>query len=131
MARGIGWHSDRDIPQRDIIDRGYRRTDDPGESYSRRELSSILSQALEGLATPSRAVFALRDMEGFSSEETASVLGLPPAAVTTCLARARLELRQHLSAWFENPSDPAIEQGECEIARHSLGPVLAGDRECP
>lgn len=102
---------------------------DPGDSFSKPELSAILSHALDSLAIPLRAVFALRDMEGFSSEETASVLGLPLAAVTTCLARARLELRQHLSAWFENPSDPAIEQGECEIARHSLGPVPAGDRE--
>jgi RNA polymerase sigma-70 factor, ECF subfamily len=103
---------------------------DPEESCSETELFKILAKALEDLETPLRAVFALRDIEGFSSEETASMLGLPLAAVTARLTRARLTLRQNLSVWFENPSDPAAAQSEDESVRHFPGAALAEDREC-
>jgi RNA polymerase sigma-70 factor, ECF subfamily len=99
----------------------------PEESYSKPELFAILSQALEDLETPLRAVFALRDIEGFSSEETASILGLPLAAVTTRLTRARLKLRQNLSVWFENPA--TAQSGDKSVG-HFLGAVVAEDREC-
>ena len=76
----------------------------PEESYSSAELRAILSTALGDLEAPLRVIFALRDMEGFSSEETAKVLGLSVAALKTCLMQARLKLRKRLSVWFENPS---------------------------
>jgi RNA polymerase sigma-70 factor, ECF subfamily len=102
----------------------------PEEGYSKPELFAILSKALEDLETPMRIIFTLRDIDGLSPEETARVLGLPLASVTTLLTRARLKLRQNLSAWFENPSVPASGQGECESVRYFLGPALAEDREC-
>lgn len=76
----------------------------PEESYRGTELRTILSKELEDLDTPLRVVFALRDIEGFSSEKTARLLGLPVAAVKTRLTRARLKLRKGLSVWFENRS---------------------------
>ena len=78
--------------------------DNSEESYARTGLRAILSNALENLETPLRVVFALRDIEGVSPEETATVLGLSVAAVKTRLMRARLNLRKRLSAWFENRS---------------------------
>jgi RNA polymerase sigma-70 factor, ECF subfamily len=76
--------------------------ENPEESYSRTELRAILSKALEDLRTPLRVVFVLRDIEGFSTEETARLLGLSITAVKTRLRRARLGLRKRLSVWFED-----------------------------
>jgi RNA polymerase sigma-70 factor, ECF subfamily len=102
----------------------------PEEGYSKPELSAILSKALEDLETPLRIIFALRDIDGLSLEETARVLGLPLAAVTTLLTRARLKLRENLNVWFEDPSVPAPGQRGCESVRYFLGAALAEDREC-
>ncbi len=76
----------------------------PEERYSGNELQAILAKALEDLDTPLRVVFALRDVEGFSSQETARLLGLSVGTVKTRLMRARLKLRKMLSVWFENRS---------------------------
>lgn len=104
--------------------------DNPEECFSESEISAILSNALDDLETPLRAVVALHDIEGFSSEETVYVLRLSAAAVRTLLTRSRLKLRQNLSIWFENHSAPATGQGDGESVRHSLAPSLAEDREC-
>ncbi len=74
----------------------------PEESYSTKELRAILAEALEDLDTPLRVVFALRDVEGLSTQETARVLMLSVGTVKTRLMRARLKLRKRLSAWFED-----------------------------
>src|SRR5690348_5825430 len=44
---------------------------DPEERFSREELRSILSEAIDGLAPIYRTVFTLRDVDGLSTEETA------------------------------------------------------------
>jgi RNA polymerase sigma-70 factor (ECF subfamily) len=72
----------------------------PEESYSNAQLRDLLSKALEELETPLRTVFALRDIEGLSTEETAKVLGLTGGAVKTRLMRARLKLQKKLSPWL-------------------------------
>jgi RNA polymerase sigma-70 factor, ECF subfamily len=104
--------------------------DSPEEGYSKPELSEILSTALEDLATPMRIIFTLRDIDGLSLEETARILGLPLAAVTTLLTCARLKVRQNLSVWFEEPSVPATGENRCESVGHILGLVLVEGREC-
>ena len=48
-----------------------------------------------------RVVFALRDVEGLSTEETAETLGLSVPAVKSRLLRARLQLRERLSRYFK------------------------------
>src|SRR3984957_5726735 len=45
--------------------------EDPEERFSREELGEILDSAVQGLETPSRSVFVLRDIEDLSTEETA------------------------------------------------------------
>ena len=74
----------------------------PEQLYSRSELRTILEQALEQLPERYSTVFVLRDIEGLSIEETASALGLTPPAVKTRLLRARLQLRERLSAHFQS-----------------------------
>ena len=73
----------------------------PEERYSREELQSILTAAIDSLAAPYRAVFVLRDMEDLSTEETAEALDLSVPAVKSRLLRARLQLRDKLTRYFK------------------------------
>ena len=75
----------------------------PEQLYSRHELRNILTKALAALPQHYGTVFFLRDVEGFSTAETAEALGISITAVKARLLRARLELREHLSRYFELP----------------------------
>jgi RNA polymerase sigma-70 factor (ECF subfamily) len=44
----------------------------------------------------------LRDLEGFSTDETAQILNLSPSNVKVRLHRARLYMRDKLKGYFEN-----------------------------
>ena len=72
----------------------------PEKRYAQQELQEILVEAVEGLEPHFRTVFVLRDVEEFSTEETASALGLSVPAVKSRLLRARLKLRQRLNKHF-------------------------------
>jgi RNA polymerase sigma-70 factor (ECF subfamily) len=72
----------------------------PEQLYWASELRHILTQALESVRPPLRAVFVLRDIEGLSIDQTAVVLGLSHAAVKARLWRARLLLRESLNKYF-------------------------------
>jgi hypothetical protein len=56
---------------------------------------------LQELRPSLRVVFALCDVEGLSTEQTAEVLNLTPVAVKAWLWRARLLLRERLSKYFD------------------------------
>ena len=58
-----------------------------------------LDLAIARLPESMRSVFTLRDLQGLSIEETASVLGISIPNVKTRLLRARLKLRQDLSLY--------------------------------
>jgi RNA polymerase sigma-70 factor (ECF subfamily) len=73
--------------------------------YSREEIRSILEKAVESLPATFRAVFALRDIEELSTEETATVLNLSIPAVKSRLLRARLRLREKLTRYFKRKGD--------------------------
>lgn len=80
----------------------------PEERYSREELSSILTSAIDSLAAPYREVFVLRDLEELSTEETAEALSLSIPAVKSRLLRARLQLRDKLTRYFKRKGDDAF-----------------------
>lgn len=63
----------------------------------REELQKTLEEGIVQLPDPYRIVLVLRDLEGFSAEEVAEILGLSVPAVKSRLYRARLFLRQRLS----------------------------------
>src|SRR5260370_11691895 len=69
---------------------------DPEQNYTQSDLHKILEKTLKGLPPGFRVVFALRDVEGLSTEETAETLGLSIPAVKSRLLRARLQLRERL-----------------------------------
>lgn len=73
----------------------------PEDRYSREELREILGKAINALPPSYRSVFVLRDMEEMSIEETAEALDLSIPAVKSRLLRARLQLRDKLTAFFK------------------------------
>jgi RNA polymerase sigma-70 factor, ECF subfamily len=64
-------------------------------------LRDILTRTIQGLPQSFRTVFVLRDVEGLSTEETAEALDLSIPAVKSRLLRARLQLRERLSRYFQ------------------------------
>jgi RNA polymerase sigma-70 factor (ECF subfamily) len=73
----------------------------PEQQYTQAELREILSKTIQGLPPGFRTVFVLRDVEGLSTEETAAALELSVPAVKSRLLRARLQLRDRLSRYFQ------------------------------
>ena len=65
------------------------------------ETRAELNRAIDMLSPALRMVFLLRDVEGFSGLETAAILGITEDAVKTRLVRARLKMREELSAYFK------------------------------
>jgi len=73
----------------------------PEKRYSQKELQCILANAIGRLAPGYRTVFQLRDVEGFSTEETARSLNLSVPTVKTRVRRARSQLRRSLNKFFK------------------------------
>lgn len=72
----------------------------PEEELISSEARQYLDRAVEQLPPGLRVVFLLRDIEGLSTQETAEALNLSETAVKTRLSRARLRLRESLSAYY-------------------------------
>jgi RNA polymerase sigma-70 factor (ECF subfamily) len=72
----------------------------PEEELLSEETKERLDVAVQKLPEKLRLVFVLRDINDLSTRETADVLGLTETAVKTRLSRARLRLREELSAYF-------------------------------
>lgn len=66
------------------------------------ELLDKINEAIFTLPEKYRLVIVLRDIEGFSTAETAQILNLSDANVKVRLHRARLFLRDRLKGYFEN-----------------------------
>jgi RNA polymerase sigma-70 factor (ECF subfamily) len=66
------------------------------------ELTGAVHQGILAIPKKYRMVIVLRDIEGFSTAETAQILNLSPANVKVRLHRARLFLRDQLKGYFEN-----------------------------
>ena len=104
-SRGASWVSldepveteDRSLMPQEITD----WADNPEQSYAKAELQDILNQTMQKLEPQFRTVFVLRDVENFSTEETAKMLGLSVPAVKSRLLRARLKLRELLNKYFK------------------------------
>lgn len=60
----------------------------------------VLEQAIDDLPVIYRTVMVLRDIEGFSLEETSDVLGISIPAVKSRLHRARNIVREALTAYY-------------------------------
>ncbi len=72
----------------------------PEEELLSAEGRARLDESIRLLPETLRVVFLLRDIEGLSIQETSQALGLSETAVKTRLLRARLKLRDLLSAYY-------------------------------
>lgn len=78
--------------------------DDPAKLIEQREIQHLLNEAIAALDEKYRMIFLLRDVEGLSTEETASILGITVANAKVRLLRARLMLRERLTRDLGDPA---------------------------
>ncbi|RXT19570.1 RNA polymerase subunit sigma [Rhizobium leguminosarum] len=69
---------------------------DPETELARSQARHLLENAVDDLPDDFRAVWVLRDVEGMSTDETASYLGIRPETAKTRLHRARKMMRQSI-----------------------------------
>ena len=74
----------------------------PLDKLLNEELAGVINKTIVSLPKKYRLVIVLRDIEGFSTTETAQILNLSPSNVKVRLHRARLYLRDKLKGYFEN-----------------------------
>ena len=85
-----------DVKPTQIVDWSAR----PEDELLSGERKQILDEAIQTLPESLRIVFLLRDVEELSIKETAEALGLTETNVKTRLLRARMFLREQLSAYY-------------------------------
>src|SRR4029077_277484 len=71
---------------------------DPEALVIQRQTVDTVRQALEALPADFREVLVLRELEGLSYKESATVVGIPVGTVMSRLARARARLQDALAA---------------------------------
>ena len=74
----------------------------PLDKLLNEELAGAINRGILSIPKKYRMVIVLRDVEGFSTAETAQILDISPANVKVRLHRARLYLREQLKGYFEN-----------------------------
>lgn len=72
----------------------------PEQELMNEEARQQLDKAVQNLPPNLRMAFLLRDIEDLSTQEAADVLGLSENALKTRLSRARLRLREELTAYY-------------------------------
>jgi RNA polymerase sigma-70 factor (ECF subfamily) len=87
------FNSERDVQ---IPDFSASPVQDPERATAQDQIRMVLERAIDGLPETFRTVFVMREVEGLSTEETASALGILPQTVKTRLHRARRLLREAL-----------------------------------
>jgi RNA polymerase sigma-70 factor, ECF subfamily len=91
-------NEDSDIDEKNIADWKVS----PDNILENEELKNQLDNAIQQLPAEYRVVFLLRDVEDFSTEETANMLELSVPAVKSRLHRARAFLRNELNKMMNN-----------------------------
>ena len=74
--------------------------ENPEKNFSHNQLADFLKTALDKIPPDSKAVFELRDIQGFSSREVSDILGMNEGLVRVRLHRVRQFLMTELQALF-------------------------------
>jgi RNA polymerase sigma-70 factor (ECF subfamily) len=82
---------------REKLMRGSSSASAPDAALAREQMRTLLEKAIGDLPDSFRTVFVLREVEGFSVEETAEALDIIPATVKTRHLRARRRLQEALA----------------------------------
>jgi RNA polymerase sigma-70 factor (ECF subfamily) len=70
-----------------------KRVTNPHSDLALDETKHLLNRAMQDLSEKERNALILRDIEGFSTTEVASLLGLSQAAVRALIGRGRVKMR--------------------------------------
>jgi len=97
----------------------------PDEAAGDREMGQALEAAIAALEPMYREVLVLRDIEGLTAPEVATVLGVSLDAVKSRLHRARMAVRDRLAPLLI-PSEPSASAG-CPDLVPVLSQYLEGD----
>ncbi len=73
----------------------------PEERLLSQETHASLEQAIEALPPSQRQIIIMRDIEGWTSEETCTFLGISEGNQRVLLHRARSKVRGMLEQYFE------------------------------
>lgn len=87
-----------------LSEQGRRPEGHPDDVANRKELTSVLHEAMNRLSEKHRAIIVLREVEGLSYEEMAEVLGISKGTVMSRLFHARKNLQKLLA--------PYVDEGE-------------------
>ena len=79
-------------------------TNDPALTLSSKQLAQRLSSALDMLSDDVRQALILREMEGFSYEEIAAIMGCPIGTVRSRIFRAREVVSAKIGPLLEDSS---------------------------
>jgi RNA polymerase sigma-70 factor (ECF subfamily) len=76
--------------------------------YLRKLQREEITEAIESLPDLYREIIILRDIEGFSYQQIATMLGCPAGTVMSRLGRAREKLRRLLAGWRSTTAARAV-----------------------
>lgn len=85
MFRRLGFGGETDKPALEVADEGLNQDN--------RDVQAFVQQALQHLAPDFRSVVVLRLLEGYSTKETAELLGVPEGTILSRLARGQKKLK--------------------------------------
>jgi RNA polymerase sigma-70 factor (ECF subfamily) len=82
----------------------------PDQSLASRETLGRIREAIETLPANQRTVITMRDVEGWSSEETCQALGISEVHQRVLLHRARSKVRARLERWRKKSRRPPLQE---------------------
>lgn len=88
-----------------------------------RQMAGLIQAAMLSLTPDAREVLVLRDVEGLSAEEAASVMAVSVPALKSRLHRARNALSEQLAAVLEAPQTQACPELAAELAAFAADEV--------
>ena len=95
-------HADMSTEALEAIGRLWNHCDDVETVFQRQQLGRSMQAALGTLAPAFRAVFVLKEIEGYAYREIGDILNIPIGTVESRLFRARDMLRKQLSGAYES-----------------------------
>ena len=116
-----------DAPETDVASRLADPAPSPEQTATNRELAATLTRAIDALDPIYREVLVLRDIEGLSAPEVATVLNVSVDAVKSRLHRARVAVRQELAPVLGSPAIEKRPGSTCPDVLSLFSQHLEGD----
>lgn len=98
----------------------------PADPIEARETQLLIARALADLPESQREAIVLVDIEGYSVEEAAAIVGCPPGTVKSRCSRGRAKLAETLGFLRENSRETA---SSTQAGNHSPPPTVGTDGE--